>query len=113
MCRFSKGRWLVARDKECEDAQHRWIVGKLENEVTTSDVQVLVVKSDQEVKFDQEASIEDMNGELRSVGGSTSVKGVTGGCTCCERCDGEEHAGDAELRENDCCVHCVGVQYHV
>ena len=47
MCRFSKDRWLVARDKECEDAQHRWIGSKLVNEVITSDVQALVVESDQ------------------------------------------------------------------
>ena len=71
MCRFSKDRWLVARSKECKDAQHRWIVGKLVNEVITSDVQAL------DVKFDQEASIVDMKctmmGEVRSVGGSSSV----------------------------------------
>ena len=75
--RFSKDRWLVARDKECEDAQHRWIVGMRMNEVITGDVQALAVKSDQEVKFDQEASIADMKntltGELRSVEGSISV----------------------------------------
>ena len=46
MCRFSKDRWLVARDKKCEDAQRRWIVDKLVNEVITSDVQALVEKSD-------------------------------------------------------------------
>ena len=45
-CRFSKDRRLIARDKECEDAQHRWIVGKLVNEVITIDVGALVVESD-------------------------------------------------------------------
>ena len=29
MCKFSKDRWLVARDKECEDAQYRWIIVSL------------------------------------------------------------------------------------
>ena len=39
---------MVARDEECEDAEHRWIVGKLVNEVITSDVQILtVVEPDQ------------------------------------------------------------------
>ena len=77
MCRFSKHRWLVARDKEYEDAPRRWIVGKLVNEVITRDVQALAVESDQEVKFDLEASIADMKntltGDLRSVGGLSSV----------------------------------------
>ena len=82
MCRFSKDRWLVARDKECEDAQLRWMVGKLVNEVIMSDVQILmVVEPDQEVKFDQEASMDDtkntLTGELRSVGGSRSVSKVS------------------------------------
>ena len=49
--RFLKDRWLVAQNKKCEDTQHRWIVGKLLNEVTTSDVQTLVVKSDQEASI--------------------------------------------------------------
>ena len=47
------------------------------NEVTTSDVQALMLESDQEMKFDQEASLADMKntqtGELRSVGGSSNV----------------------------------------
>ena len=50
---------------------YRWTVGKLVNDVITSCVQALVVKSDQEV------SIVDVNsslvGELRSVQGSTFV----------------------------------------
>ena len=54
MCRFSKDRWLIARDKECEDAEHRWIFGKLVNGAITSDVQALEVKFDEEVKSDQE-----------------------------------------------------------
>ena len=50
MCGFSKGRWLIARDKECEDAQRSTYVGDLVHEVITSDVQALGVKSDQEVR---------------------------------------------------------------
>ena len=75
MCRFSKGRWLIARDNECKDAQRSIDVGKLVNEVITSDVQALVVESDQEAKFDQEASIDDMKNTsdgLRSVGWSSN-----------------------------------------
>ena len=57
-------------------------VDKLVNEMITSYVQALVVvESDQEVKFNQEASITDVKftrqgkscGELRSVGGSNNV----------------------------------------
>ena len=52
MCRFSKGRWVIARDKECEDAQRSVNVGKLVNEMITSNVQALmVVESDQEVRL--------------------------------------------------------------
>ena len=69
MCRFSKDRWLVARDKECKDAQRRWIV--VVSEAITSDVQAMVVE------FDQDSSITDVKntlaGELRSVGRSSSV----------------------------------------
>ena len=67
----------VARDKECKDVQRRWIVGKLVNEVITSDVQAPVEDSDPEVEFDQEASIAGMKncltGEVRNVGGSSNV----------------------------------------
>ena len=68
-CGFSKDQWLNN-------------VGKLVNEVITSNVQALmVVKFDHEVKVDQEASIADVKficqckscGELRSVGGSSNV----------------------------------------
>ena len=74
---FSKGRWLIARDKECENAQRCVNVDELVNEMITSNVQALMVVSDQEVRFDQEASItvvkNTLTGELRSVGGSSSV----------------------------------------
>ena len=78
MCGFSKGQWLIARDKECENAQRCVNVDKLVNETITSNVEALiVVESDQEVKFDQETSITDvkntLTGELRSVGGSSNV----------------------------------------
>ena len=67
----------VARDKECEDAQRRWIAGKFVNEVITSDVQAVVEDSDEDVKFDQEALIAGMKnsltGEVRNVGGSSNV----------------------------------------
>ena len=49
---FSKDPWLVARSIKCGGAQYRWIAGELGNEVITSDVQALVVKSDQEVKIE-------------------------------------------------------------
>ena len=65
MCGFSKGQWLIARDKECENAQRCFNVDKLVNETITSNVQALmVVESDQEVKFDQEASITDAKNTL-------------------------------------------------
>ena len=35
MCRFSKDRWVIARDKECEGAQRSINVGKLVNEMIT------------------------------------------------------------------------------
>ena len=78
MCGFSKGQWLIARDKECDNAQRCVNVCKLVNETITSNVQALiVVESDQEVKFDQDASITDvkntLTGDFRSVGGSSSV----------------------------------------
>ena len=62
---------------KCEGTQYRGIACKLVNEVITSDVQALVVKSDQEVKFDQVVSIVEVKsplmGELHSVRGSTCV----------------------------------------
>ena len=78
MCGFSKGRWLIAREKEREDVQRCVNVDKLVNEKITSIVQDLTVaESDQEVKFDQEASITDVKNtlmvKLRSAGGSSNV----------------------------------------
>ena len=82
MCGFSKGQWLIARDKERENVQRCVNVDKLVNETITSIVQALTVaESDQEVKFDQEASIIDVKftrqgkscGELWSAGGSSNV----------------------------------------
>ena len=65
MCRFSKGRWLIARDEECENGQRYFHVGKLVNEMITSNVQALMVmESDQEVRFDQETSITDVKNTL-------------------------------------------------
>ena len=62
---------------KCEGTQYRGIAGKLVNEVITNDVQALVVKSDLEVKFDQEVSIVEVKsplmGELQSVRGSICV----------------------------------------
>ena len=52
MCRFSEDQWLNNVDK-------------LVNETITSDVQALmVVESDQEVKFDQETLITDVKNTL-------------------------------------------------
>ena len=78
MCGFSKGQWLIARDRERENVQRCVNVDKLVNETSTSSVQALMdAESDQEVKFDQEASISDVKntlmGELRSAGGSSNV----------------------------------------
>ena len=65
MDRFVKDRWVVARSNNCEGAQYRWTISKLANEVITSGVQTLVVKSH------QEATIVDVKsslvGEMRSV----------------------------------------------
>ena len=77
-----EGRRLIARDRACETGQRSLNVGKLVNEMIASDVQTqMVVKFNQEVKFDQEASITYVKftrqgkscGELRSVGGSNNV----------------------------------------
>ena len=89
--RFSMDRWLVARSTKCEGIQYRWIAGKLVNEVITSDVQALAVKSGQVVKVDQEVSIVDVSslmGELHSVGGvDWRARRAAGECKCCKRCD--------------------------
>ena len=78
---FLKDRWLVARSVECQGIQYRWITGKFVNEVITSDVRALVVKSDQEVKFDQEVSIvgvqSSLMGDLHSVGGLSGASKVS------------------------------------
>ena len=67
--KFSKDRWLITHPVPCKGTQHRWIIGKLVNDVIMSGVQTLVVKSD------QEASIVDMKNalirELRGVEGLT------------------------------------------
>ena len=83
MCGFSKGQRLFAQVKERENAQRCVNVDKLVNETITSIiVQALTVaESDQEVKFDQEASTTDVKftrqgkscGELRSAGRSSNV----------------------------------------
>ena len=82
MCGFSKGQWLIARDRERENVQRCVNVDKLVNETMTSIVQALMdAESDQEVKFDQEASISDVKntlmGDLRSAGGSSNVSKVS------------------------------------
>ena len=52
MCGFSKGQWLIARDKERENGQRCVNVDKLANATITSIVQALTVaESDQEMKF--------------------------------------------------------------
>ena len=98
----------VARDKECEDAQRRWI--KLVNEVITSDVQALVEDSDQEVKFDQEASIAGMKnsltGEVRNVGGSSNVsKESLVGASALNAVTEKSVREMQSTVTNDCCVH--------
>ena len=62
MCGFSKGHRLFAQVKERENAQRCVNVDKVVNETITSIiVQALTVaESDQEVKFDQEASTTDV-----------------------------------------------------
>ena len=74
---------MIARDKERKYYRRSINGGKLVNEMITSNVQALmVVESDQEVKFDQETSITDVMftregkscGELRSVGGNNVSK---------------------------------------
>ena len=37
MCRFSKGRWLIAREEECENVRRYFNVGKLVNEMISPD----------------------------------------------------------------------------
>ena len=67
--KFSKDRWLITHPVPSKGTQHRWIIGKLVNDVIMSGVQTLVVKSD------QEASIVDVKNalmrELRGVEGTT------------------------------------------
>ena len=58
---------MVTHPVPCKGTHHRWIVGKLVNDVIMSGVQTLVIKSD------QEASVMDVKNalmrELRSVEG--------------------------------------------
>ena len=63
--RFVKDRWVVARSNKCEGAQYRWTISKLVNEVITSGVQTLVVKSHQEATIVDVKS--SLMGEMRSV----------------------------------------------
>ena len=49
--KFSKDRWLITHPVPCKSTQHRWIIGKLVNDVIMSGVQTLVVKSDQEASI--------------------------------------------------------------
>ena len=49
--KFSADRWLITLPVPCKGTQHRWIIGKLVNDVITSGVQTLVVKSDQEASI--------------------------------------------------------------
>ena len=66
---FSKDRWLITHFVPFKGTQHRWIIGKLVNDVIMCGVQTLVVKPD------QEASIVDVKNalmrELRGVEGLT------------------------------------------
>ena len=41
--RLWEGRWLVTHPVSCKGAEHRWIVGKLVNDVIMSDMHTLVV----------------------------------------------------------------------
>ena len=67
--KFSKDRWLITHLVPCKGNQHRWVIGKLVNDVIMSGVQTLVVKSD------QEASIVDVkNALMRDLRG---VEGLT------------------------------------
>ena len=49
--KFSKDRWLITHPVPCKGIQHRWVVGKLVNDVIMSGAQTLVVKSDQEASI--------------------------------------------------------------
>ena len=63
---------MIAREKECMYARRSINDGKLVNEMITSNVHALmVVESDQEVKFDQEMS-------------TTDVKITADECECCD-----------------------------
>ena len=42
-------RWSVVHSMSCKGTQHRWIAGKLVGNVIMNDMQILVVKSDQEM----------------------------------------------------------------
>ena len=64
MCGFSKGQWLIARDKECENAQRCVNVDKLVNGSRANVEGLTIVESDQEAKFDQETSIADVKNTL-------------------------------------------------
>ena len=67
--KFSKDCWLITHLVPCKGSRHRWIIGKLVNDVIMNGVQILVVKSN------QEASIVDVKNslmrELRGVEGLT------------------------------------------
>ena len=67
--KFSKDRRLITHPVPCKGTQHRWIIGKLVNDVIMSGARTLVVKSG------QEPSIVDVKHalmrELRGVEGLT------------------------------------------
>ena len=42
--KFSKDRWLLTHPVPCKGTQHRWIVGKLVNDVIMSGLQTMVIK---------------------------------------------------------------------
>ena len=86
--KFSKDCWSVTHPVPCKGTQHRWIVGRLVNDVIMSGVQTLVIKSD------QEASILDVKNalmiELRSIEGCNVMPeepqvGVSAGNAVVER----------------------------
>ena len=66
--KFSKDRWLIT-PVPCNGTQHRWIIGKLVNDVIMSGLQTLLVTSDQE-----ESIVDVKNALMRELCG---VEGLT------------------------------------
>ena len=75
-------RWSVIHSVPCEDTLHRWLAGKLVDGAIRMDMQILVVKSDQEVSLMNVKDALAIN--MHSIERVQShASGFPSGCECC------------------------------